>query len=104
MNVKAPDALSAVIARHRGRARLRTATLAVGAASLVTAGAVAYHLPGATHTTSVTAPGTTVASGTITVHTTSGGSGVTTSTSAAAGSAGVSSVGTGRVYATSGGS
>ncbi len=52
------DAVSAAIARARGRSRLRVATLIAGGASLVTAGAVALNLPGPTHTriTSVTTP------------------------------------------------
>ena len=50
------DAVSAAIARARGRSRLRVATLVAGGASLVTAGAVALNLPAPTHTkiTSVT--------------------------------------------------
>ncbi|MBO0787965.1 MAG: hypothetical protein J2P33_18020, partial [Actinobacteria bacterium] len=51
------DQLSAVVARQRGRTRLRAATVALGTASLVAAGAVAYTLPGVTHTAS---KGTTV--------------------------------------------
>ena len=52
------DAVSAAIARARGRSRLRVATLIAGGASLVTAGAVALNLPAPTHTkiTSVTTP------------------------------------------------
>jgi len=46
MDANSRDALSAVVARRRGRARLRSATVALGAASLVAAGAVAYTLPG----------------------------------------------------------
>lgn len=42
MNASNRDALSAVVARRRGRARLRSATVALGAASMVAAGAVAY--------------------------------------------------------------
>jgi hypothetical protein len=41
MDASPRSALSAVVRRHRGRARLRTATLAVGAAGLVAAGVVA---------------------------------------------------------------
>jgi len=40
MNASNRDALSAVVARQRGRARLRSATVTLGAASLVAAGAV----------------------------------------------------------------
>jgi hypothetical protein len=71
------DPLSAVVARQRGRTRLRAATVALGTASLVAAGAVAYTLPGVTHATGT---GTAVtaaapASGhSRAVHATSGGS------------------------------
>ena len=51
MDASNRDALSAVVARQRGRGRLRSATIALGAASLVAAGAVAYTLPsGVAHT------------------------------------------------------
>jgi hypothetical protein len=70
------DALSAVVARQRGRGRLRSATVALGAASLVAAGAIAYTLPsGVTHT-ATTATAGTAAAGSSTTHATSGGSGV----------------------------
>ncbi|MDR0343618.1 MAG: hypothetical protein LBI49_11035, partial [Nocardiopsaceae bacterium] len=39
-----------VIARERGRARLRAVTLAAGAASVAAAGVVAFTLPGPKHT------------------------------------------------------
>jgi hypothetical protein len=77
MNASNRDALSAVVARQRGRARLRSATIAVGAAGLVAAGAVAYTLPGGvTHAAGGTsAAGAAAASGSAaTAHTTSGGS------------------------------
>src|SRR5215813_15385267 len=81
-----PISLSAVVARQRGRGRLRSATVALGAASLVAAGAIAYTLPsGVAHTTAATAGAATAAGGS-TAHATSGGSGVATTTSSGTGS------------------
>jgi hypothetical protein len=47
------DLASAVMQRERSRRRMRRVTVTVGAASLATAGVVAYYLPGAAHTTTV---------------------------------------------------
>src|SRR5690348_10209105 len=91
MDASNRDALSAVVARQRGRQRLRSATLALGAASLVAAGAIAYTLPGGaahTATTVAAASAPTAAGGGTAVHTTSGGSAVAaTTTSSGTGSA-----------------
>ena len=58
MNAGNRDVLSAVVARRRGRTRLYSATVALGAASLVAAGGVAYTLPGGlTHATTGTSAG-----------------------------------------------
>jgi hypothetical protein len=106
MDASNRDALSAVVARQRGRRRLRSATIALGAASLVAAGAIASTLPsGAVHTTTATA-GTGTASGTgTTVHTTSGGSGAAaTTTSSGTGTASAPAASSGASHATSGGS
>src|SRR5215468_4147854 len=74
MDASNRDALSAVVARQRGRGRLRSATVALGAASLVAAGAIAYTLPsGVTHTSATATAGTATA-GSGTAHATSGGS------------------------------
>jgi hypothetical protein len=43
------DASPAVAARERGRSRVRAVTAVAGAASLATAGLVAFTLPGAAH-------------------------------------------------------
>src|SRR5215472_3377730 len=76
MDASNRDALSAVVARQRGRGRLRSATIALGAASLVAAGAIAYTLTsGVGHTTTTTA-GPAAAGSSSTSHATSGGSGV----------------------------
>ena len=107
MDASNRDALSAVVARQRGRQRLRSATVALGAAGLVAAGAIAYSLPsGAAHTATTTAAGPVAAAGTgTTVHTTSGGSGVaTTTTSSSTGSASAPVASSGASHATSGGS
>jgi hypothetical protein len=106
MDASNRDALSAVVTRQRGRARLRSATVALGAASLIVAGAVAYTLPsGTAHTASTTsAAGTAAATGTTTVHATSGGSGVAAATSSGTGSASAPAAATGASHATSGGS
>jgi hypothetical protein len=106
MDANSRNALSAVVARRRGRVRLRSATVALGAASLVAAGAVAYTLPGGTArtSTSTSVAGTATATGSTTVHATSGGSGVTTATSSSAGSASAPTAATGTSHATSGGS
>jgi hypothetical protein len=107
MNANNRDALSAVVARKRGRARLRSATVALGAAGLVGAAAVAYTLPGTVaHTTAVSSAGTSTAAGTSTVvHTTSGGSGVAaTTTSSTTTSATTPTASSGASHATSGGS
>jgi hypothetical protein len=53
------DPASAVIERDRSRARMRLVTVTVGAASLATAGVVAYNLPGPAHTTAVSGTTTT---------------------------------------------
>jgi hypothetical protein len=45
------DLAAAVRQRERSRSRIRLVTATVGAASLVTAGVVAYSLPGSAHTT-----------------------------------------------------
>jgi hypothetical protein len=106
MDASNRDALSAVVARQRGRERLRSATIALGAVSLVAAGAIAYTLPnGVTHTTTTAtaAAGAPAAAGT-TVHTTSGGSGVVTTTSSGTGSASAPAASSGTSHATSGGS
>jgi hypothetical protein len=109
MNASNRDALSAVVARQRGRARLRSATVALGAASLVAAGAVAYTLPGGlTHaTTSTSAAVAPATAGSATaVHATSGGSAVATTTNGSSGiaSAPAPASRSGTSHATSGGS
>jgi hypothetical protein len=55
------DLASAVMKRDRSRSRMRMVTVTVGAASLATAGVVAYNLPGSTHTTAVSGTTTTPA-------------------------------------------
>src|SRR5262249_28923083 len=103
MDASNRDALSAVVARQRGRGRLRSATVALGAASLVAAGAIAYTLPsGVTHTSATATAGTATA-GSGTAHATSGGSGVATTTSGT-GSASAPAASSGTSHATSGGS
>jgi len=103
MDASNRDALSAVVARQRGRGRLRSATVALGAASLVAAGAIAYTLPsGVTHTPATATAGTATA-GSGTAHATSGGSGVATTTSGT-GSASAPAASSGTSHATSGGS
>jgi hypothetical protein len=57
MNSRNDEARPAVAARRRGRATLRAATVSVGAAGLVTAGFVAFTLPGATATPRAAAAG-----------------------------------------------
>ena len=56
------DLASAVMKRDRSRSRMRMVTVSVGAASLATAGVVAYNLPGSTHTTAVSGTTTTTPS------------------------------------------
>jgi|SRR5690242_17604609 hypothetical protein len=103
MDASNRDALSAVVARQRGRGRLRSATVALGAASLVAAGAIAYTLPsGVTHTATTTAG--TAAAGGSSAHATSGGSGVAAATSSGTGSASAPTASSGTSHATSGGS
>ena len=46
------DLASAVRQRERGRDRVRLLTVTAGVASLAAAGAVAFNLPGSTHTAS----------------------------------------------------
>jgi hypothetical protein len=55
------DLASAVMKRDRSRSRMRMVTVTVGAASLATAGVVAFNLPGSTHTTAVSGTTTTPA-------------------------------------------
>jgi hypothetical protein len=107
MNASNRDALSAVVARQRGRARLRSATIALGAASLVAAGAVAYTLPGGmTNATSGTSAAVAPVSSGTAVHTTSGGSAVVTTTNGSAGAVSTPAAASrsGSSHATSGGS
>ena len=75
MNESRGDALSAVVARQRGRARLRVATIALGTAGLIGAGAVAATLPGVTHQGSSGTSTVAVAGKGAATHATSGGSG-----------------------------
>ena len=56
-----PDLASAVMKRDTSRSRMRLVTVTVGAASLATAGVVAYNLPGPAHTTAVSGSTTTPA-------------------------------------------
>ena len=53
------DLASAVRQRERSRRRMRRVTLTVGAASLATAGVVAYNLPGTAHTAPANGSATT---------------------------------------------
>ncbi len=53
------DLSSAVMQRDHSRSRMRMVTVTVGAASLATAGVVAYNLPGPAHTTAVSGTTTT---------------------------------------------
>ena len=55
------DLASAVMERDRSRSRMRLVTVTVGAASLATAGVIAYNLPGPAHTTAVSGTTTTPA-------------------------------------------
>jgi hypothetical protein len=55
------DLASAVMERDRSRSRMRLVIVTVGAASLATAGVVAYNLPGPAHTTAVSGTTTTPA-------------------------------------------
>src|SRR5215475_8969963 len=59
MNQRQQDLASAVM--ERDRSRMRMVTVTVGAASLATAGVVAYNLPGPAHTTAVSGSTTTPA-------------------------------------------
>jgi hypothetical protein len=61
MNQRQHDLASAVMKRDRSRSRMRMVTVTVGAASLATAGVVAYNLPGSAHTTAVSGGTTTPA-------------------------------------------
>jgi hypothetical protein len=56
------DLASAVMKRDRSRSRMRMVTVTMGAASLATAGVVAYNLPGSAHTTAVSGTTTTTPS------------------------------------------
>ncbi|MGE5134120.1 MAG: hypothetical protein ACM32E_14605 [Gemmatimonadota bacterium] len=98
------DAVSAAIARARGRSRLRVATLVAGGASLVAAGAVALNLPAPTHTkiTSVTTPAAPSSSPTV-VYTGDDGGGDDGSRAATA-AQGTAKTGKSTVHTTSGGS
>jgi hypothetical protein len=56
-----PDLTSAITRRERSRNRIRLLTVTAGAASLATAGVVAYYLPGPARTTAVSATTTPAA-------------------------------------------
>jgi hypothetical protein len=100
MNSAEPNARAAAVARQRGQARLRAATVTVGAAGLVGAGVIAYALPGGTHHA-----GTSAASGTGSASSGSGASG-SSSSSGSSGSygSGISSAPGSGGQTTSGGS
>jgi hypothetical protein len=55
------DLATAVRERERSRNRIRRLAVTVGAASLATAGIVAYNLPGPAHTTATNGTGSTPA-------------------------------------------
>lgn len=107
MDASSRDALSAVVRRHRGRARLRTATIAAGTAGLVAAGVLAASLPG-TGTQATTSTRAAPAAGghgtTSVVHVTSGGSAVTTTTSGGTTGTSAPAPAAGTAHATSGSS
>ncbi len=92
------ELISALAGRERARARMRLATVGLGAAALVTAGVVAYHLPAPAHKTASTTTVTPPAQPTVQVPTYSGDDGGGASTSS-----GVSTSG-GTTHSTSGGS
>lgn len=104
MNSRNDDKRPAVAARRRGQARLRAATVSVGAAGLVTAGVVAFTLPGSTSTSSKAATGT---SNSTSSNATAGGSGTTSNSTSGSNSVHASSTpsaSSGSTQATSGGS
>ncbi len=91
MSRHAQETRRAVADRDRGHARLRTVTATAGVMSVVTAGAVAFALPGAHHTAS--ASSASAASGSAAASTrTSGSSG--TSAGSSTGSSGLSKAST----------
>jgi hypothetical protein len=99
--------LRAVAARKRGRAKVRSATTAVGLASVVAAGAVALGLPGSTHkTTSQTStPSSTGSSGSSSSSSSTGSSNSSSNSSSSGLSSGSTpSASSGSGVATSGGS
>lgn len=57
--LRPPGLRQAVAQRQRSQGRLRAVTITVGAGGVVTAGAVAFILPGATHATASTQPAST---------------------------------------------
>jgi hypothetical protein len=61
------ELIEALAGRERARARMRLATVGLGAAALVTAGVVAYHLPAPVHKTVSTTTVTPSAQPTVTV-------------------------------------
>lgn len=100
MDTRRHDTLSAIAARQRGRARLRAATLAFGAAGLAGAGVVAYNLPGGSHPAA-----TPSAAQAGPVHASSGGSATISRQPAnRSGAAAAPSASSGPAHATSGGS
>ena len=76
-----PDPADRAAARDRNRARVRTATAAAGLASVLAAGAVAYSLPGSTHTAAASTQHSSSGSSSR-----SGSSGASSSSSGSAGS------------------
>jgi hypothetical protein len=92
------ELISALAGRERARGRMRLATAGLGAAALVTAGVVAYHLPAPAHKTASTTTVTPSAQPTVQVPTSYGGDDGGSSTSS-----GLSTSG-GTTHSTSGGS
>lgn len=102
------ETISALVARRRGRAKLRAATAAVAGASLIGAGAVAYHLPSASQAPASGQSASTAANSRApgrAAHATSGGSGVAPPRSASGAQRGTAPAASrGRTHVTSGGS
>ena len=91
------ELISALAGRERARGRMRLATAGLGAAALVTAGVVAYHLPAPAHKTATTTV-TPTAQPTVQVPTSYGGDDGGSSTSSGFSTSG------GTTHSTSGGS
>lgn len=104
MTSRQHDVARAVAARDRARYRLRAVTAAIGLAGVAAGGAVAYELPGSTHSTASTSGSSATHKSSSAAAGTSGGSTSSSGSTTSGSSATAPTSSSGASNATSGGS